>query len=313
MEPLRPEIREPVTFVQRVLYSDAFDTFLGGAIMVLLMVSTFWLVLAAVGHFTHDKKRTQGHAEVSGTHRSVPTAGAGCTAGGGASITGTDDHFELVTGRESSACTITFGTSWDKAPVCTVKPIVGIVQPTCTISSKELACTATMPATTYDVQCLKWPRADSHDLYEDPTVGQDKAILQSLGNDIDSTAPAAMRNLQIITSPAGPKQYDAVFMSDTVFTTAPWLKVDVKPAETHAPTAVSRDLDMRVVVHDMRMIGQLMKDASDGSRDRDFCANHCAGTVECYAIWIEHEPTHMKAVLPCVNGKVGTWEVSRTP
>lgn len=64
-------MREPVTFIQRVVYSDAFDRFLGLAIMLVISTMAFVGVVKFTSMLMGDG-RTQSHAEVSGTTPAVP-------------------------------------------------------------------------------------------------------------------------------------------------------------------------------------------------------------------------------------------------
>lgn len=94
-----------------------------------------------------------GHIVQTGEGHTAPSGGAGCTAGGGGSITGTDNNFRLITGGTSTACTVSFGASWGTAPVCTIYPSAGTTLPTCTISATAITCTVNLASTTYNVQC----------------------------------------------------------------------------------------------------------------------------------------------------------------
>lgn len=204
MGSLRPQVREPVTFFQRVLYSDAFDAFLGGTLTVLSAGLAFWGVCLLIGFALnrgHNEAERAPHAEATATAAAVDPVPA-------------------------------LNTSAD-----------------------------------YQVRCCR----------------------------------DVMRNLEIVTAP-GPQHFDAVIMSDG----SDWLRVNTdRHAAARAPDRKQRSRN------DVTAIGQVIKDVSDGERDREFCAHHCEGADACYAVWLEHAPSHMKAVLPCVDGKVGVWEISR--
>jgi len=47
--------------------------------------------------------------------------------------------------------------------------------------------------------------------------------------------------------------------------------------------------------------------------DNNFCAMRCEGTTSCELDEIRDDVNHVLLVLPCVDGKVGTWLVSRLP
>jgi hypothetical protein len=94
-----------------------------------------------------------GHIVQTGEGHTAPSGGAGCTSGGGGSITGTDNNFRLITGGTSTSCTVSFGASWGTAPVCTIYPSAGTTLPTCTISATAITCTVNLASTTYNVQC----------------------------------------------------------------------------------------------------------------------------------------------------------------
>lgn len=57
------------------------------------------------------------------TSTGLPTLDAGCTSGGGSSIVGNDNRFEVVMGATSITCVITFVKSWGLKPMCSVTPI----------------------------------------------------------------------------------------------------------------------------------------------------------------------------------------------
>lgn len=44
-----------------------------------------------------------------------------------------------------------------------------------------------------------------------------------------------------------------------------------------------------------------------------WCATKCASGVDCYALWIEDKTNHVRLTLPCKDGKVGTWEMTKLP
>jgi hypothetical protein len=51
----------------------------------------------------------------------------------------------------------------------------------------------------------------------------------------------------------------------------------------------------------------------DEKQRADFCATGCGGADECFAVVVVDGFNHVELDLPCVNGKVGTWQVTKLP
>jgi len=87
----------------------------------------------------------------------LPSLDAGCTSGGGSSVVGNDNRFELTTGATSTACTATFAKTWTTKPICNITTEGGIALPTYTVSATAITITTNVNSGVYNVDCQGQP------------------------------------------------------------------------------------------------------------------------------------------------------------
>lgn len=101
------------------------------------------------------KLTPKDHIAVEAT--GVPARDAGCDAGTGEALVGTDMAFKLTTGSTSTACTVTFANTWTSAPICTITREGGTTVPTFTVSATAVTFSVNASSAVYNVICIGVP------------------------------------------------------------------------------------------------------------------------------------------------------------
>jgi hypothetical protein len=73
------------------------------------------------------------------------------------------------------------------------------------------------------------------------------------------------------------------------------------------------DVVMADKVHATTLIDTQFKILTGYGNPKGFCAKECKNVDECFAVMMIDDVNHVQLDLPCVNGKLGTWEVTKLP
>lgn len=105
-------------------------------------------------NFTGNPLTQKGSHMIAGGP--APTISAGC--GTGATVTGSDVSFRVLTGSTTSQpCTVTFAESFTKRPTCTVTSDTATASYSAAANGETLALTSLVDLTRYNVHCIGHP------------------------------------------------------------------------------------------------------------------------------------------------------------